>query len=128
MKNLLIAGLLLAAPKAFAQNGVYLQNCSQVSLSSSTATEMSGNQNFPRAFIWSIKVSNLDTTSDVCCSQDPLVSCTLGAHHGDLVYRSATPPFNYLSWIINYVQSWYCRPSSTTGPVNIELCTTSGVK
>lgn len=114
---------------ASAQQVTYNQSCTQVAISSSTPTELTGNLNNQRAFVWAIKVSNLDTAANLCCSQDPSVSCSAGSHHGEIIAASSSgAPYNFLSWIINYIQPWYCKNSSGTASTNAQVCLTSGIR
>lgn len=128
MKTLITVLLAMAASNAEAQPATYNTNCSQVSISSSTPTELTGNLANQRAFVWGVKVSNLDATNNLCCSQNPAVSCSLGANHGEVVAASASAPYNFLSWIINTIQPWYCKTASSTASTNAQVCLTSGVK
>lgn len=101
----------------------YKQSCTQVTISNSTPTELTGNLSNPRAFVWAVKVSNLDSTANLCCNQDPAVSCSIGAHHGEVIAPVSAAPFNFLAWVINTTQPWYCL-SSGAGSTNAQVCLT----
>ena len=126
-KTLSASAILLIFPAlAFAQPSTYNQSCTQVSISTSSPTEWTGNLANQRAYVWALKVSNLDATANLCCSQDIAVSCSSGSHHGDVVAPVASPPYNFLSWIMNTIQGWYCI-SSGAAATNAQVCKTSGI-
>lgn len=123
----LLAIIALLARPAMAQPATYNQSCLQVAISTSAPTELTGNLGNQRAYVWSVKVSNLDASANLCCSQDSSVSCSAGSHHGEIIAASASgAPYNFLSWIINTVQGWYCK-SSGAASTNAQVCLTSGI-
>lgn len=126
MKTIIILALGLMASTAKAQPATYNQSCNQVAISSITPNEMTGNLANQRANVWAVKVTNLDAAINICCNQNPAVTCTLGANHGETVAPSATAPYNFLAWIINTIQPWYCKAAS--GAPNAQVCLTSGIK
>ena len=122
-----LASMMFFSATVDAQNPGYNLSCSQVSISSGSSVEVTGNIKNPRANVWDVNVANLNSSSNICCSQDPSVSCSAGNHFGAVVAPSASAPYNSLSWIINIIQPWYCVSGSASGATNAEICLTSGL-
>lgn len=127
MKKLL--WLLILIPSYSGAVSGYVTNCTLVSISSVTPTELTNNistntvTNGPNS-VWAVKVANEDTTSDIACSQSVRVS-TSGVNAGDIVAHASAPPWNWLSWIINQAKDWYCiSGNSSAGSSNAIVCTT----
>jgi hypothetical protein len=128
MNKIIILVCLMFPTVCFSQQATYNQSCSQVTISSSTPVEITGNLANQRKFAWDVKVSNLDASSNLACSQDSAVSCSSGAHHGEIVAASPSAPYNFLSWLIATIQGWYCISCSSSGSTLAQICLTYGVK
>lgn len=120
MKNILliIAALISLSLPARAQIVVnaqavkvivpYQTTCSSVTIGT-TPVEVTGNTAVPSTSYgaYSVKVENLNASNAVFCSQSASVASS-GNLIGDDVAASAAAPYNFLAWLINPMQSWYC--------------------
>lgn len=130
MKNILIAALALISlsipAKAQMTNAQavkvvvpYKTTCSSQTISTS-ATEVSGNTTVitTTGGISRVKVTNLDSSASVCCSDSSSVA-TSGNSIGDCI-NGTTGQKNWLAWGISAIQPWYCI--ATTSNVSILVC------
>lgn len=122
LKVILIISAILFLMSLSKLRAAYNMTCTQVSISNSTPTEITGNLVQPYPRVYAVKVSNLDTAANLCCSQDASVSCTSGTHHGELVAPASAPPYNWLGWVIGVNQPWYCISNSAGGATNAQVC------
>lgn len=98
--------------------------CSKQTIAA-TAGDVTGNTAVAStsAYIIAVKVTNLDASADIYCSDSSSVAAS-GSGQGDgPIAHTAAAPFNFLSWGISSLQKWYCISSS--GSVSAIVCLTS---
>jgi hypothetical protein len=130
MKHWLLVVALICFGSSRALAGAFNQTCTRVAISSSsvTPTELTNNVSTNTvtnagASVWAVKVTNLDTTNDLFCSQDKAVAAT-GSHMGEQIAHSSAAPWNWLSWLINSSADWYCMNNGGSGTTFAEVCLT----
>jgi hypothetical protein len=130
MKKLILtfAALVAVAVPARAQSKINAQptneiasfkmSCSSFTFNT-TAAEVSSNTAVSSTTyaVSSISVTNLDTAANICCSDNPSVSCTaLSPLYGDPVAGASSGQKNKVTWVINPYQKWYCASSANLIP------------
>jgi hypothetical protein len=120
----IIALILLVPAIVYAQSQTQTgqQTCLKTTISHTTPTELTGNLANPRAFTWAVKVTNIDATANLFCSQKSNVA-TSGANTGEIIAPASAPPYNFLAWIVNMTQPWYCK-SDGVADTSAIVCTT----
>lgn len=126
MKKALLAVLLVLAPSlapALPNATTRTEKCVPLVISSSSPTEVTTNTAAGNvgSLVWSIKVTNTDTSNDIWCSHDPAVAISGTTNLGEvIVHRSAGTQPNWLAWWIGPNQLWYCL--AQTASVTATVC------
>lgn len=95
--------------------------CSSMTITT-TPTEVTGNTTVISTTYgaFAVKVTNMDSSKNVCCSHSASVSCS-GNLIGDVIAPTGAPPYYWSSWGISSMEPWYCVSSGANTSINVCL-------